>query len=115
MADKEFIGGVTNTTLHFEADGTLHIEEKQDCEPILEYTAAARNHRFDANVCDGMLRHVAEIPMVEYIKWCREANVPLWSKAADLIVEKKLADPAYAKLLAAPTLRDPHIIMKGAR
>lgn len=115
MADKEYLGGVTNTTLHFEADGTMHVEEKQDCEPILEYTKAARDHRFDATVCDGMLRHVAEIPMVEYIKWCREAKVRLWSKEADLIVEKKLADPAYAMLRAAPTLRDPHVIIKGLR
>ena len=115
MAHKEYLGGVTNTTLHFETDGTLHVEEKQDCEPILDYTAAARNHRFDASSCDGMLRHVAEIPFVEYVKWCREAGARLWSKEADLIVEKKLMDPEYAKLLAAPSLRDPHIIMKGAR
>lgn len=115
MAEKEYLGGLTHTTLHFETDGTLHVEEKQDCAPILEYTEAARNRRFDANVCDGMLRHVAEIPVVEYIKWCREAGVRMWSKEADLVVEKKLADPAYAKLLAAPTLRDPHIIVKGSR
>lgn len=115
MAEREFLGGVTNTTLHVEADGTLHIEEKQDAEPILEYTKAARDHRFDANVCDGMLQHVAEIPMVEYIRWCREAGVRMFSSDADLVVEKKLADPAYAKLRAAPTLRDPHILMRGKR
>lgn len=115
MADREHLGGLTNTTLHFESDGTLHVEEKQDCAPILEYTKAARNNRFDASACDGMLRHVAEIPVVEYIKWCREAGVQMWSKEADLIVEKKLADPAYALLLAAPTLRDPHVIIKGLR
>jgi hypothetical protein len=115
MADKVFLGGVTNTTLHFESDGTMHVEEKQDCEPILDYTHAARNHRFDANVCDGMATHVAEIPMVEMLKWCREAGVQMFSREADFVIEKKLQDPQYAKFLAAPKLRDPHIVMKGKR
>ena len=115
MAEREYLGGVTNTTLHFEHDGTMHVEEKQDAEPILDYTHAARNYRFGADACDGMLRHVAEVPMVDYIRWCRAANVPLWSKEADLVMEKQLADPANAKLLAAPKLRDPRIIMRGNR
>lgn len=115
MADREYLGGVTNTTLHFESDGTLIVEEKQDAEPIIEYAKAARDHRFDSWTCDGMLQHVAEIPMVEYIKWCREAGVQMWSREADLVVEKKLADPAYAYLRAAPTVRDPHILVRGKR
>lgn len=115
MAEKVFLGGVTNTTMIFETDGTIHVEEKQDAEPILDYTHAARNNRFDADSCDGMLRHVAEVPVVDYIRWCREAGVAMWSREADLIMEKKLADPANAKLLAAPKVRDAHIIMRGAR
>jgi hypothetical protein len=115
MAERVYLGGVTHTTLHLEEDGTIHVEEKQDCEPILDYTHAMRNHRFDAAACDGMLQHVAEVPMVEYIKWCREASVAPFTPAADIVVEIKLRDPANVKMLAAPKLRDPHIIMRGAR
>ena len=115
MADSERLGGITNSTLHFETDGTLHVEEKQDAEPILDYTAACRNDRFGADVLDGMMRHVAEVPMVLYIAWCREAGAPLFSQEADFVVEKKLADPYFAKLLAAPKLIDPHILMTGVR
>ena len=115
MADKLYLGGVTNTTMHFEADGTIHVEEKQDCEKILDYAAAGRNNRFSADTLDGMMRHVAEVPMVEYIKWCREANVQLFSAEADIVMEKKLQDMANVKMLAAPHIRDPRIIIKGSR
>lgn len=115
MADKYVVGGVTNTTMHFEEDGTIHVEEKQDAEGILDYAAAGRNNRFNADAVDGMMRHEAEVPMVEYIKWCREANVVMFSPEADIVMELKLRDPANAKMLAAPTVRDPHIIMRGAR
>jgi hypothetical protein len=115
MAERTYLGGVTNTTLHQEADGTVHIEEKQDAQGILDYAAAARNNRFNADACDGMLRHVAEVPMVEYIKWCREANVPMFSPAADIVLELKLRDADNARMLAAPKVRDPRIILKGLR
>lgn len=117
MADREFIGGVTNTVLHFEMDGTLHVEEKQDVAPILDYTHAARNHRFDANSCDGMLRHEAEIPFTVFQEECRIRGVApsLGSKEADLVIESILANPKYALFRAAPSVRDPRIIMKGAR
>jgi len=114
MAQTYHLGGITNTKLTFD-DGKMHIEEHQDAEPILHYTHAMRNHRFSASACDGMLRHVAEVPAVDFYRWCREANVEPGSLDADLMLERKLADPANAKLLAAPSLRDPHIIIKGAR
>lgn len=117
MADKEYLGGVTHTTLHLEADGTMHIEEKQDVEPILNYTHAARNHRFDANALDGMMRHEAEIPFTVFQEECKKRGVvpSLGSKEAEMVIEAILADPKYALFRAAPTVRDPRIIMKGAR
>lgn len=116
MAHREFLGGPTNTTLHFE-DGKMHIEEKQDVEPILEYTAAARNHRFSADSCDGMLRHEAEIPFVIFQEECQRRGVPvsLNSQQGNMVIEAILADPKYAYLRAAPVTRDPRIIMKGLR
>lgn len=115
MAERIYVGGVTNTTLHLESDGTIITEEKQDCEGIMDYTHAARNNRFDADSCDGMLRHVAEIPMTVYIEECRKVGALLFSKEADLVMESILANPAYARFIAAPKVRDPRIIMRGVR
>lgn len=115
MAEQVHLGGVTNTTLHLEDDGTIHVEEKQDAEAILDYAAAGRNNRFSADSCDGMLQHVAEVPMVEYIKWCKEANVALFSPAADVVLALKLRDSGNALMLAAPKQRDPRIKIKGIR
>lgn len=117
MAEREFLGGVTNTTLHFETDGTMHVEEKQDVEPILEYTAAARNNRFSADALDGMMRHEGEIPFTVFQEECRLRNVPcrLGGAEADAVIEAILRDPKYANFRAAPPQRDAHIKIKGLR
>lgn len=117
MADRAFIGGATNTTLHFEADGTMHVEEKQDVEPILDYTHAARNHRFSADVCDGMFRHEGEIPFTVFQEECKKRNVfpNVMTAEGEMVIEAILADPQYARFRAAPTMRDARIIIKGAR
>jgi len=115
MADKEFLGGVTNTTLHMESDGTLHVEEKQDVEPILNYTHAARNHRFSADVMDGMMQHVAEVPFVVFQEECQKRGVRPFSPESDIVMELILADPKYAAFRAAPSVRDPRIKIKGLR
>lgn len=115
MADKIYVGGVTNTVLHLESDGTIITEERQDCEGILDYTHAARNNRFDADSCDGMLRHEAEIPMTVLIEECRKRGVTPFGPDGDLVIEYILSAPEYAKFRAAPTVRDPRIIMRGVR
>jgi len=117
MAEREFIGGATNTVIHTEEDGTMHIEERQDVAPIIEYTHAARNHRFDADSLDGMLRHEGEIPFVIFQEECkRRGIVPnLASIESTEVIEAILRDPKYAKFRAAPNVRDQHIIMKGLR
>lgn len=117
MAEREYLGGVTNTVLHTETDGTLHVEERQDVEPIMHFTHAARNHRFDAASLDGMLRHEAEIPFVVFQEACKRKGVvaSLGSTEANAVIEEILRDPAFAAFKAAPVLRDPHIVIKGAR
>lgn len=118
MAEREFLGGLTNTTLHFE-DGKLVIEEKQDAEPILDYAHAARNHRFSADACDGMLRHEGEIPWTVFQEECRLRGLPpvgtLGTEAGDAVIDAILNDPKYAKFRTAPHQRDPRIQMKGLR
>lgn len=115
MAERIYVGGVTNTVLHLESDGSIVTEERQDCAGILDYTHAARNNRFDADSCDGLLRHVAEVPMTEYINWCRQAGVVMFSPEADVVMQLNLDKTENARLLAAPKVRDARIIMKGVR
>lgn len=117
MAERIDIGGVTNTRLHLETDGTMHVEEIQDVEPIMDFAHAARNHRFDANACDGMLRHEAEVPFVIFQKECERRNIvpSLGSVQANEVIEAILRDPQYARFLTAPKTRDPRVVMRGAR
>jgi hypothetical protein len=117
MAERIYLGGVTNTRLHIETDGTMHVEEIQDAEPILEYAHAARNHRFSADVMDGMMRHEAEIPFVDFQRECEKRGIvpSLGSIEATAVMEAMLRDPQYAKFLAAPKTRDPRTIIKGLR
>lgn len=118
MADREYLGGVTNTTLHFVEDDKMVIEEIIDAEPILDYAHAARNHRFSADACDGMLRHEAEIPWTVFIEECRKLGLPptvMGSELGDRVIDSIINNPAYAKFRTAPTQRDARIRIKGAR
>lgn len=117
MADREHLGGVTNTTLHFEADGTMHVEEKQDCEPVLDLNARMRNERFSAVSASGDFTDVANVPVVVLLQWSREAGLGnnIYCREFEVIMEKKLQLPEYAKFLTAPKVRDAHIIMRGIR
>lgn len=117
MSEKLYLGGATNTVVHTETDGTMHVEERQDVEPIMDFAKAARDNRFNADSLDGMVRHEAEIPFVIFQKECeRRGVVPsLGSKEADFVIEAIMADPQYAAFRAAPATRDPRIIMRGIR
>lgn len=114
MTERINLGGLTNTTLHLETDGTIHVEEKQDCQDILDRNQRGRDHRFDARSKDGFYEEVAEIPMVPYLAACRAANQQPFA-VPDLVMESMLRDPKYANFLSAPKARDPHIRMKGVR
>lgn len=115
MAERTYLGGLTNTTIHQESDGTVIVEEKQDCQSILDRNQQKRDHRFNAASPSGEFHEVADIPMVPYLDECRKAGCAPFSKEGDLVMERMLMDPKYAKFISAPTLRDPHIIIKGAR
>jgi len=114
VADSVYLGGMTNTTLHYEADGTVIVEEKQDCEAILDDNQRKRDHRFDAWSPEGFVQEVAQVPEVVYLAKCREIGQQPFA-SPDLAMELILADPQYAKFSTAPTLSDPHIRMRGAR
>jgi hypothetical protein len=115
MADRDYLGGVTNTVVHTESDGTVTVEERQDCQSILDRNQHGRDHRFDAYSPSGDFQEVANIPMVPYLEECRKAGCQPFSREADLVMEKMLVSPQFAKFISAPTVRDPHIIIRGAR
>lgn len=121
MAEQVHLGGVTNTTLHIETDGTMHVEEKVDAAPILDWTKACRDNRFGAPD-DDFGRYEGEVPVTEYLKECRKRGMDhhkamqtLGTPEGDLILLSILYDPQNAKMRAAPVLRDPRIRMKGLR
>lgn len=115
MADRLNLGGVTDTVIHSETDGTVIVEEKQDCQDILDRNQAGRDHRFSADSPDGFVREVANIPMVPFLDECRKAGANPFGRDGEIVMEKMLVDPKYARFLSAPSVRDPHIIMRGAR
>lgn len=114
MTKRVELGGITNTVLHFESDGAVTIEERQDCQAILDSNQRGRDHRFDARSADGFFEEVATIPMVPYLDACRKAHQEPFA-TPDLVMESMLRDPQYAKFLSAPKSRDPHVVMRGIR
>lgn len=115
MAERTFLGGVTNTTLHQESDGTLIVEEKQDCEGILEHNKRARNERFSANSPMGTVQEAFNIPMTFVLQWQRECGAQMFSDEHMAFMDRKMQSPEFSGFIAAPKTRDAHIIIKGAR
>jgi hypothetical protein len=122
MAERLHLGGITNTVIHTETDGTIHIEERQDCEPILDWTAALRNQRFGAETGE-FGQYEGEVPWTVYMAKAKEvlgvdhagAVRALGTDEGQMVIELIMRDPANANLRAAPKLRDPRVIMKGLR
>lgn len=115
MTERIYIPGTVDAIMHCESDGEITVEHVQDCDGILDYAHAARNHRYSAMSPEGFVGHVAEVPVVVLMEWAREAGCSMFSNEMSIIMEKKLQDPQYAKLLAAPKLSNPHIIMRGIK
>ncbi len=123
MAERTYLGGVTNTVIHTETDGTIHVEERQDLEPILNWTKACRDGRFSGeDVLDGMARYEGEVPFTIYLEECKrrgmdrhKAMQALGTAEGDIILTSILYDPKNALLRAAPSTRDAHVIVKGKR
>lgn len=115
MAERDYLGGVTDTVLHWESDGTLIVEERQDCTAILDKNARKRNERFDSWSPEGTVREEFDIPVILMDKWQKECGALMFSDEHMAYVDKQLKSPEYAYLTTAPTTRDPHIIITGAR
>jgi hypothetical protein len=115
MAERLYLGGITNTVIHEESDGTMIVEERQDCQSILDQNARLRNERFDSWSPEGTVREEFNIPLILIDKWQKECGESLYSAAFDAYMDKKLREPEFAYLVSAPMRRDPHIIITGAR
>ena len=86
---------------HLDSNGRdLAIEHVQDVEPILQWNREVR--REEQHWEWG--RHVARIPNVIYVRWLDEEHargntaLRMFTPEFDLIVQKKLDDPAWAYL-----------------
>jgi hypothetical protein len=55
------------TIWHEDSDGSVTLETRQDCEPIVEFCKAAKDRPQDP-----AFRHVAEVPMSVIGKWMRD-------------------------------------------
>ena len=115
MTEKYRLGGVTNTTVYQESDGTIHVQEFQDCQSILDSNQAKRDHRFDSWSPLGTVREEFQIPMVLVEKWRQECGHPMFSEEHMAYMDRELKKPEYAYVSAAPKMRDPHVIVRGAR
>lgn len=114
MTERVYLGGITNTTLHLEDDGTIHVEEKQDCQPILEANQRKRDHRFGGRR-GAVAEEAFDIPMTLVLKWQRECGAAMLSDEHMAYMNRKLREPEYAKLTTSPARRDPRVVMTGLR
>lgn len=114
MSERISLGGVTNTEVIFD-DGKIHVVEQQDCQAILDSNQRKRDHRFDSWSPEGTVREEFQIPMTVLWQFKLECGHDLFTPEFDAYMNHKLAQPEFKYLVAAPTMRDPHIIIKGAR
>lgn len=95
MAEKIKAGGVTNTEVIRETDGTIHIVEQQDLEPILKHAKAMQ----DLNKSTNELGYYydCEIPMVFANKWMLEEGIDVFNPEHAHLVDKKINEPEFRK------------------
>ena len=115
MTDRLYLGGVTDTVIHTETDGTVIVEERQDCEDILAHNARSRNHRFSSMSPEGGFQEAYNIPMTFVLKWQRECGAAMLSDEHMAYMDRMIRSPEFKGFNAAPTVRDPRIIIRGAR
>jgi hypothetical protein len=115
MSDKLFLGGITNTMIHQESDGTIIVEESQDVQGILDRNQRKRDHRFSGYSPEGFVREEFDIPLVVLQQLQKECGHRMFTPEFDDYMDAKLRSPEFKYLLSAPAVRDPHIIIKGTR
>lgn len=114
MAERIQLGGLTNTEVVFEGD-KVHVVEQQDCQSILDANQRKRDHRFDSWSPEGTVREEFDIPAVVLWQFHLECGHALFTPEFDAYMNRKLKEPEFAYLVSAPKLRDPHIVIRGAR
>lgn len=84
--------GITET-LHFQdCDDTATLNRVQDVEPIIEANKRAQSNN------DGMSttrewRHIARIPDVVYLEWCKTYGVDVLHPEHSKLLTRLLSDP----------------------
>jgi hypothetical protein len=115
MADILELGGITNTTIYEQADGTIFVEDKQDVQGILDRNQRKRDHRFSGWSPEGTVCEQFDIPMVVIQQFQKECGHKIFSPEFDDYMNAKLRLPEFAYLISAPAVRDAHIVIKGNR
>ena len=110
MPDATFKSGALTEKYWFDVDGKDVVETVQDAQPVLDRLERIRNQ---APRQDGEFELVAEIPMTLYLEWRRQ-GLDILKPDQQALLEKKLKDIEYKKLLATETSHR-GIKVKGAR
>lgn len=97
MADKLFIGGITNTTI-VQEDGKTYVHDVVDAEPALNRVKELSRLNHEHLVRRDEFYEEANIPFTVFQEWCREAGVTdMFGQEAMAIYQKKMQDPYFKK------------------
>jgi hypothetical protein len=98
MAIKTHLGGITNTQLIQESDGTTHILDVVDAKPAMDYVEQVNKGLAEKMSVREEFSLEYVIPLTLVQEWCKEAGVGVFDKEANFVIEKKMQDPYYSKL-----------------
>jgi hypothetical protein len=87
--------------LRQEADGSVHVESRQDVGHMLDINKALATHNDGYNP-DRTMRRVASIPMILVYKWREEEGWDAFDPANEDKLAAKLDSSEYLYLRTAP-------------
>lgn len=87
--------------LRHEADGSIHLESRQDVQFLLDDNKALATHN-DGYNADRTMRRVARIPMILLMKWQTEEGWDPFNPANEDKLAAKLDSSEYRHLRTAP-------------
>ena len=112
--DKFFLDRYNGVTEFIHIDPNTEdfvIETVQDIEPVVDLTKTMRDHTFGHSMKSDV-RLLAEIPLVEVVKWMNE-GVNVFKKDDERKVRQKINENPHFKAYAKRV--DPRIIISGDR
>jgi hypothetical protein len=103
VLDHDTFTGVTEIFHYDEMTGDVHIESRQDVEPILDQNKALQNDdEYSKNGIKNEMWHFASIPIIVQLKWINEyglENDPM-RKGNEKLLFRLLNSPEWRYLKA---------------